>query len=111
MYARSKHQVVISMDFDFQVARAVMAVKAVERALHDVGPWFFGIGPVVALATKVVGVADVAFVADIAGPLDADEIILWCGNDIVGARVEAVTLREGEVLTLRWGFSVEVVGV
>lgn len=82
---------------DLAVARAVMAARQMERALHDDGPWTMVLGGVAYPAVKWTGEDRVIFRAHMPEACWIDEIVpvdLACDGEVVGSRL--VEMVDGE---------------
>lgn len=98
------------MTFDLAVARAVMAARQVERALHDSGPWSVRVCGQSFPAVRWIGPDRVIFRAHIPDVcwLDGNDdgvrfVDLVCGEDVVGSR--QVQFEESGEQDFTWLFS------
>jgi hypothetical protein len=75
------------MSFDLAVSRAVTMAHALERALHDPGPWFIELDGYVAHAEREVReeALEVLFIAQFPHALDGAVPILRCLADEIRA--------------------------
>lgn len=104
LYVKHPSLVVMTM-LDLEVSKAVMAVHTLERAVHDVGPWFIRWGDEVRQACRQVGSNGVLFTAPFVGP-GAKEATLFCREEALAVR--EVVYDAGD-FALRWMLSAEVV--
>lgn len=93
------------MALDLAVARAVMAARQIERALHDQGPWTIRFNDVDYPAVRWIGEDRVIFRAYFPDACwlseDPAPVDLVCSGEVVGTRlVEAV---DGES-SIEWVF-------
>lgn len=94
------------MAFDLAVARAVMAARQIERALHDDGPWTIRFNDVDYPAVRWIGEDRVIFRAHFPDAcwLSDEQVFvdLMCRDDVVGTRlIEPV---DGES-SIEWVFA------
>lgn len=83
MIVESNPQKGLVMSFDLAVSRAVTMAHALERALHDPGPWFIELDGFVAHAEREVReeALEVLFVAQFPRALPGAVPILRCVSD------------------------------
>lgn len=94
------------MDLDLQVAKAVMAVKLLERALHDVGPWYVVVDDACgAPAVRTITDEGVTFTARLPIPSPEGTIALACRDEIVSVR-EVGAMAAGQ--TVVWSLTAAV---
>lgn len=80
---------------DLEVARAVMRLRQIERALHDSGPWQMCANGVTVPATRFIRADRISFVSHFPPmcPLDHEPerpIVLLCRGEEVAVRTEAL---------------------
>lgn len=87
---------------DEQVARAVFAVTALERALHDAGPWTIAVEGHTFPATRSIEADGVVFHAFLpAGAIPRAGVVrLLCGQVVTGVR--PFTAPHGEDVEIEW---------
>lgn len=98
------------MALDMAVARAVMAARQIERAVHDPGPWSINLGGISYPAVRWVGEDRVIFrahVPDTCWLVDepiAIDLVCWTaeGSDVVGSRM--VEMTDG-ASSIEWVFA------
>lgn len=91
------------MSLDLAVSRAVVQMRALERAVHDAGPWEIDIAGVRSPASRLVLDDRVDFEADFPAQQDQEgSAVLLCAGEFVSAR--ALELPEGP-FTLDWSLT------
>lgn len=102
------------MDLDLRLSRVIMAVKLMERVLHEPAGWTIECGGREFPAVAYRGGGEVFLIAEVVGPLASSSapLVLRHRGEVQGVReVEVPDVGVGEILTLRWTFQLEALRV